>query len=304
MKFTWTTKIVLLSVMAAGVTALICGISYAKENQSVIIQKYGKEIFRTCAFFQLYPVCEFKNGRGHTTFTFKKPDFTPVPGYKSSRNLLPPGSSGHVKAPAYFNYKVSHTEGFAKGVKTYNDKFEGIFTVGDPEQGVAPQSLDLNTPVSIYFNGMTVNSTLGEGNKCSKDLGSGEDVGGYSTYKVDDSLTQSRLEVVLRWTKTGKVQGSFKGYPLKTTSKYEAKFNPVTLTDAQKEALKTAGKTEQWYYATGGGPMLSIKVGAYDTWTWNQLAYTGADKEKTDSKSGDTAETWSVKGKTAWWGNY
>lgn len=302
MKLTWTKRIVLLSVMTTGVAAIVCGISYARENQGAIFKKYGKEIFRTCAFFNLYPVCEFKNGHGKTTFTFKKPDFSPVPGYKSSRDLQPPGSPG-CKAPAYFNYKVSHTEAFGKEGKTYNDKFEGIFTLGDKDYGVAPKELTLETPVSIYFNGVTVNSTLGDGNKYSKDLGSGEDAGGYSTYKVDDTLTQSRLEVVLRWTKTGKVQGTFKGYPLKSTSKYEQKFNPVSLTEAQKEALKTAGKTEQWYYAASG-PVLSIKIGALDTWTWNGLAYTGADKEKESRKTGDTAETWSVKGKTAWWGNY
>lgn len=262
---------------------------YVKANDKELIKDNINSIIRACQFIGIYPVCEYKKGGGKTTLTYSKPVFSK----NNTRTVR--NSSGH-KVTDYLTYSMTHKEGVnSKCQKTYNDTFNMTCKLG--EDGVYPNALGPESPVEVYFNGFTLISTLGEGDK-TKNLEDPEK-GGMSVYNVVDDVSQMNLNVSIRWNKKGSAVCTMKAAPLKDLLKTDPKFQVVVPTEDQKPKPKKDG--EQWYTSSDGGPVIAITLGNLNTWTWNGLAYNGTTKDKT-AKGVDT-ESYTAKGKTAHWSN-
>jgi hypothetical protein len=286
-------------VAVAILTSLVGGAAYAtyyvKANEKQLIRAHIKTLLWAGDAAGLHLVSEYRKDKSQRRIrlTFDKPEFPVAAGAVEPRT-----SVGH-RAPGYFNYSVTHKEGFSKGLKTYNDSFNGSFKMGEDQ--VDAQELDANSPVQIYFNPsgsmpVTLNSTLGEGDK-TKNLDEAEK-GGMSVYNVPDSYSEMNLKVTIRWSKKGKAVCQFKARPFKDLEKTEEKFEVV---NPDPGTLPT--KEEQWYTSGDGNPIIAITIGT-QTWSRSQLAYTGSTKEKVDKNTLETAESYKAKGKTAWWGNF
>jgi len=259
---------------------------YVKANEKELIRANINSIIRACNFIGLYPVCEYKKGGGKTTLTYTKPDFG------SMNKPRPQNSCPGEHIVNYLTYNVMHKEGInSKCQKTYSDSFNMTCKLGS-DDAVNPAELNADSPVQIYFNGFTLNSTLGAGDK-TKNLEDAEK-GGMSVYNVQDSVSQMNLNVAIRWNKKGSAFCTFKGTPFKDLAKTDPKFEVLKPTAEQMPS-----KTEQWYYSTDGNPIIAMKLGTIPPWSQYGLAYTGSNKDKT-SKGVDTT-TWTMKGKTAWW---
>lgn len=268
---------------------------YLKANDTELIRANLPTILRACDLVGLTLVSEYHkdSSKNKIRLTFDQPQFP------TSRISRAPLSSLHPKAPGYLNYTVKHKEGFSKGLKTYNDSFTMGCKLGDDQ--VLPQTLDASSQVIIYFNPngvvpTTLVSTLGDGAK-TKNLDSAED-GGMSYYEVYDGASEMVLKVMVRWNKNGKSVCYFKGMPFKDLPKSDPKYQVVTPGLGEMPI-----KDEQWYSPDDANPLVAITIGT-ESWYWDQVAYTGSSREKVNDDLGQTAESWTAKGKTAWWGNF
>lgn len=278
----------LCSVVCLCLFLSLCGglAVYVKANEKELIKANIKSIIRACQFIGIYPVCVYKNGSGNTTLTYAKSDFSSAKEYNLQSSSSRPDPIDYLK---YVNltYTVTHMEGVnSKHQKTYKNSFSSTCKLG--ASGVNMVELDKNCPVEIYFNGITLKSTLGEGSK-TKNLDSPEK-GGMSAYNVPDGLTQMNFNISVRWNKNGNAVCSFKGIPFNNVPKTEEKFDLVKPSEEQ-----LSSKGINWYSASDGAPVISIMVGSR-RWNLQELAYSVSDKSKTSK--GIDARTWVVKGTT------
>lgn len=287
-------KVVAVAILTTLVGGAAYSAYYVKANEKQLIRKHIKTLLWAGDAAGLHLISEYRKDKSQRRIrlTFDKPEF-PV----AAMGDEPRTSAGHT-APGYFRYSVTHKEGFSKGQKTYKDSFSGSFKMG--ENQVDAQELDANSPVEIYFNPsgsmpVTLISTLGEGDK-TKNLDEAEK-GGMSVYNVPDSISEMNLNVTIRWSKKGKAVCVFKGKPFKDLEKTDTKFEVF-----KPDADKLPTKEEQWY-PSGGGQIVAITIGT-ETWSRSELAYTGSTKEKVEKNTLETAESYTLKGKTSWWGNW
>ncbi len=264
-----------------------CGVAfYVKANDKELIKANIKSIIFACNFIGIYPVTEYKNGKGVSTLTYTKPSFLSAKEYKSQSSSSRPDPIDYLTY-ANLTYVVTHVEGInSEHQKTYKSSFSSTCKLG--ASGVNMVEFNKNCPVEIYFNGITLKSTLGEGSK-TRNLDSPEK-GGMSVYNVPDGLTQINLNISVRWNKNGNAVCSFKGIPFNNVSKTEEKFDVV-----KPSAEQLASKGINWYSASDGAPVVSIMIGSR-RWNLQELAYTVSDKSK--ANKGIDTHTWVVKGTT------